>query len=426
MGYNKFVYDGVTKFDLTGDTVTPQTLAKGVTAHNAKGDPIVGTLVPEGGSGGGIIDVTELPTENIDENAVYRVTETIQTEKTEIYILASGVVTIQQYLTSLGVPTKANMYVVDELPADMLPTDIQTFTQLHFYILKSNGVAYAYVPAMGGVITGGLFGFQSTNYDKGFTENIYDEHDAGIYTTIETFKEFTRYFARKNSEWNELTAYRNVTLPNGFDYVEFLQGEYTVGDSIEVISPIQNIDIADKVLNNKVIPSQINVDVYPSGNVISGYIGERVPQKAFLIGDHIYADTIKDGAFMSCSRIKEVHFPDTIRTIGRYAFYGCTSLASTSLPIYVRSLGNSAFYGCTSLALTDIPATVKSVDYYAFAYCTKFTTITFKGFVNEIDSSAFLGCTGLTTINVPWAEGDVANAPWGAANATINYNYTEG
>jgi hypothetical protein len=25
---------------------------------------------------------------------------------------------------------------------------------------------------------------------------------------------------------------------------------------------------------------------------------------------------------------------------------------------------------------------------------------------------------------VPWAEGAVANAPWGATNATINYNYT--
>ena len=40
-------------------------------------------------------------------------------------------------------------------------------------------------------------------------------------------------------------------------------------------------------------------------------------------------------------------------------------------------------------------------------------------------SSAFDGCTNLTDIKVPWAEGAVANAPWGATNATITYNYTE-
>lgn len=40
----------------------------------------------------------------------------------------------------------------------------------------------------------------------------------------------------------------------------------------------------------------------------------------------------------------------------------------------------------------------------------------------EIVADAFEGCTNLTTINVPWAEGAVANAPWGATNATINYN----
>ena len=41
---NKFVKDGVTKLDLTGDTVTPETLAEGVTAHDASGAAIEGTM----------------------------------------------------------------------------------------------------------------------------------------------------------------------------------------------------------------------------------------------------------------------------------------------------------------------------------------------------------------------------------------------
>lgn len=39
-------------------------------------------------------------------------------------------------------------------------------------------------------------------------------------------------------------------------------------------------------------------------------------------------------------------------------------------------------------------------------------------------NDAFEGCTNLTAINVPWAEGAVANAPWGATNAAVSYNYT--
>lgn len=37
--------DGTVLLDLTGDTVTPETLAAGVTAHDAAGNPIVGTVV---------------------------------------------------------------------------------------------------------------------------------------------------------------------------------------------------------------------------------------------------------------------------------------------------------------------------------------------------------------------------------------------
>lgn len=37
--------DGTVLLDLTGDTVTPETLLSGVTAHNAAGEPIVGTAV---------------------------------------------------------------------------------------------------------------------------------------------------------------------------------------------------------------------------------------------------------------------------------------------------------------------------------------------------------------------------------------------
>lgn len=44
MEVNKVVYNGKTLIDLTGDTVTPETLAVGVTAHNMAGEEITGTM----------------------------------------------------------------------------------------------------------------------------------------------------------------------------------------------------------------------------------------------------------------------------------------------------------------------------------------------------------------------------------------------
>lgn len=51
MGVSRVDYDNETLIDLSNDTVTSQTLAKGYTAHNSNGERIVGTMISEGGEG---------------------------------------------------------------------------------------------------------------------------------------------------------------------------------------------------------------------------------------------------------------------------------------------------------------------------------------------------------------------------------------
>ena len=46
MAVNKVALNGEVKLDLTADTVTPQTLLKGATAHNAAGELITGVYEP--------------------------------------------------------------------------------------------------------------------------------------------------------------------------------------------------------------------------------------------------------------------------------------------------------------------------------------------------------------------------------------------
>ena len=93
------------------------------------------------------------------------------------------------------------------------------------------------------------------------------------------------------------------------------------------------------------------------------------------------------------------------------------------MPEGLTTIGDSAFEksGLTSIT---VPSSVTTIKYNAFGSCD-LISVKFKGTPTSIHSMAFNGCTNLTTINVPWAEGEVANAPWGATNATINYNYTE-
>lgn len=157
--------------------------------------------------------------------------------------------------------------------------------------------------------------------------------------------------------------------------------------------------------------------------------------------------TIPPLQFTNQQYLMFVTLPSEVVTIGHKAFNGCSSLALTSLPSGVTNIGNNAFANCSKLALTELPSGVTSIDDYAFYYCTSLaltslpsgvtnigdavfyncsnlTSIVFEGTPTSIASNAFAACLNLTDIKVPWAEGTVAGAPWGATNATITYNYT--
>ena len=56
---NKVIYNGDTLIDLTGDTVVPDKLLQGYTAHDASGAPIVGTATGGGGSAVSVVDTTD-------------------------------------------------------------------------------------------------------------------------------------------------------------------------------------------------------------------------------------------------------------------------------------------------------------------------------------------------------------------------------
>lgn len=149
---------------------------------------------------------------------------------------------------------------------------------------------------------------------------------------------------------------------------------------------------------------------------------ERTAVSPTLPGD---LTTIGYSAFSGCPKLALTSLPSGMTNIGSYAFQRCPKLALTSLPSGITRIGYYAFNGCRNLAITRLPPGITNIGFGVFANCTGLTSITFEGNPKTIHSSAFNGCSNLTTIKVPWSQGQVANAPWGASNATIIYDYTE-
>lgn len=191
--------------------------------------------------------------------------------------------------------------------------------------------------------------------------------------------------------------------------------------------------------------------------------------------------------FANCTSLIDVYGLEScgITAIGYYAFYWCTSLSHISLPDSLREVGGYAFCNCTWLTLSDLPDSLQLVDPGAFAKtglsvsrlpsamvslnsgfddnasppvgfgpfqeCSQITELTIPENVNLVDAHAFKDCAGLRRvvfdgipskgrmgetgypafandtsiehIYVPWSEGAIALAPWGATNATIHYGY---
>lgn len=128
--------------------------------------------------------------------------------------------------------------------------------------------------------------------------------------------------------------------------------------------------------------------------------------------------------FKERTKLETVTFTGSpaLASIDAYVFYGCTSLVLTALPTSVTHLSEFAFGGCTALTDLTIHAQMQSIENSAFYGCTNLKTVRFQG-TPTLAKSIFGGCTKLTDIYVPWAQGAVEGAPWGAPNATIHYDW---
>lgn len=158
--------------------------------------------------------------------------------------------------------------------------------------------------------------------------------------------------------------------------------------------------------------------------------------------------------FNTNGTLTQVTLPAELTMIGDMTFYQCRALELDAFPPGLVTIGPSAFYYCDQINDLVLPASVASIDNYAFRLCSGALSLWVKGNPTIAGSgatnaafsactslaSAILGgvgypmddsklpayclfqCVGLTSLTVYTAGGvPLANAPFGAANATVTY-----
>ena len=92
----------------------------------------------------------------------------------------------------------------------------------------------------------------------------------------------------------------------------------------------------------------------------------------------------------------------------------------------VEKIGSYMFHSFgtgTHLKKLIIREGCKTIDQWAFGN-QQLISVYLPSTITNIHGIIFTGCNDLTDIYVPWAEGTVAYAPWGApTTCTIHYNY---
>lgn len=135
-----------------------------------------------------------------------------------------------------------------------------------------------------------------------------------------------------------------------------------------------------------------------------------------------FLETIGEGAFWGCSKLALTDLPGTLTSLGNRAFQS-TRISIMSIPEGVGFIPEYCFYGCPNLDYLDIyyPQDGLYIGNQAFAG-SGLTTVKFYAKPSNINVMAFANCPKLKTIFVPWSEGQVYGAPWGATNASIEYD----
>ena len=390
MGVSKVDFAGNTLVDLTGDSVTPATLKKGETAHNAAGEPIVGTMEAGGGTTPGAPgDITFY---DYDGTIVTSWTLAELATKTALpdYPSHEGL-TCQGWNWSLADLKTTNrkmnvgaMYITDDGKTRIYIRLEEGRTSPMLGVCPNGTVT---VDWGDGTTPDTLTGTSITTVQ--WTPN-HAYAEPGEYV-IKLTVDGTMGFCSNYSQHSKLLGYasgsgsdrRDGVYVNGVRRIEFGDGVTSIGDSaFGSCTSLASITI-------------------PNG-----------------------VTSIGDSAFYNCYSLASITIPNGVISIEDSAFYDCYSLASITIPNGLTSIGKYVFYVGTSLASITIPNGVISIGIYAFAYCDSLASITIPNGLTSISAYMLDSCYSLASITIPNGLTSIGNSAFRRCYGVAFYDFT--
>ena len=421
MAVNKVVLGDQTLIDLTADSVTPDKLFKGITAHNMKGESIVGTM--EGGStpseptdntavifadyDGNLIDTwtkdevaskTTLPTPPAHTGLVFEgwnwTLEDIQTDTTGQVITVGPLYHTESGLTEIDIEVSIGSGKEIKLFSTPLTTDWgdgttttdqtnHTYENYGNYTVKIEAKVYGNKKEIYfGASKEFMCPVKAVRVAQGVT---------GLYN-FANWAQFLEYSAFPNTLENYADVKPNLGKILLLQYPANIKG-YT----FKYISLPKNYTtpISGSGGNNL---EYIYLSPQMSTIENSGFAEWR-RIKSITISESV--DSIGSNAFQNCSSLQNITIPDGVTSIGGSTFQNCYSLQNITIPESVASIGSSAFRNCYSLQSITIPSSVTSIGQNAFYNCSSLQSINIPDGVTSIGSSAFRSCYSLQNITIP-------------------------
>lgn len=247
-----------------------------------------------------------------------------------------------------------------------------------------------------------------------------------------------------------LSHYPNVVFFHGHSHLKFYLQEHDKLANYDQIRGCHSVHIPSLAVPRDsdwaVNPSTVDVYAASEGYVVDVYEnGIHLRGRDFVKGEFIpvasyWLDTVDRTAEAGT-------YTDDTGTVGNmelnYRLHGDKSNYIVDGPlegstsgvvapvdyidgVYVWEINEDAFRNNANVRVVILPKTVGYLTAYCFAGCTNLETVTFKRTLADgsfnLSYIAFKDCPNLKSIYVPWAEGEVSGAPWGAEYATIYYN----
>lgn len=88
---------------------------------------------------------------------------------------------------------------------------------------------------------------------------------------------------------------------------------------------------------------------------------------------------LNEAAFITCSGLRSIKIPSTVREIGARTFSECWNLTNVTFESGVTMVGDNAFSNCISLASITFPKTLSRLGVGCFHGCVSLKDVYFKG-----------------------------------------------